>query len=216
MSRFLSTLAISIALLASGAQAETQTEAHAQTETQTVGWRDLAHAREVASDPYHQLNQDQSQLMLDFMAISAHFAKEQRDNYLPALNTLSPLSSVDFSQGSYPYAEQLNAYLAQANEVNAKLDVAIEAEQDPAKLAQVIQATNKSLDAMAALSPRLEQFKHGSDKYLDKKERIKQPKYAAAFTVGSTLVDAVPAYQAQQQALLAKAKQLKAQLAHNL
>ncbi|ABO25104.1 hypothetical protein SHLO109777_08045 [Shewanella loihica] len=216
MSRFLSAFTISIALLASGAQAETQTETHAQAETQTVGWRDLAHAREVANDPYHQLNQDQSQLMLDFMAISAHFAKDQRDNYLPALNTLSPLSSVDFSQGSYPYAEQLNAYLAQASEVNAKLDVAIEAEQDPAKLAQVIQATNKSLDAIAALSPRLEQFKHGSDKYLDKKERIKQPKYAAAFTVGNTLVDAVPAYQAQQQALLAKAKKLKAQLAHNL
>ncbi len=214
MSRFLSTLAISVALLASGAQAETKSQT--QAETQTVGWRDLAHAREVANDPYHQLNQDQSQLMLDFMAISAHFAKDQRDNYLPALNTLSPLSSVDFSQGSYPYAEQLNAYLAQASEVNAKLDVAIEAEQDPAKLAQVIQATNKSLDAMAALSPRLEQFKHGSDKYLDKKERIKQPKYAAAFSVGRTLVDAVPAYQAQQQALLAKAKQLKAQLAHNL
>ncbi|QYJ93230.1 hypothetical protein [Shewanella spartinae] len=206
MSRFLSAFTISVALLVSGAQAETQ----------TVGWRDLAHAREVASDPYHQLNQDQSQLMLDFMAISAHFTKAQRDNYLPVLNPLSPLNEVDFSQGSYPYAEQLNAYLAQASEVNAKLDVAIEAEQDPAKLAQVIQATNKSLDAMAALSPRLEQFKHGSDKYLDKKERIKQPKYAAAFTVGSTLVDAVPAYQAQQQALLAKAKQLKAQLAHNL
>ncbi|WP_281213817.1 hypothetical protein [Shewanella insulae] len=204
MSRFLSVFAISIALLASGAQAE------------TVGWRDLAHARKVASDPYHQLNQDQSQLMLDFMAISAHFAKTQRDNYLPTLEPLSALTSVDFSQGSYPYGEQLAAYLDAASANNAKLDAAIEAEQDPAKLAQVIQATDKALDAMAALSPRLDEFKQGSDQYLDKKDRPKKAKYAAAFSVGRTLVDAIPAYQAKQQALLAKAKQLKTQLANNL
>ncbi|MXR67676.1 hypothetical protein GNT65_03160 [Shewanella sp. JBTF-M18] len=208
MSRFLSLFTLTLTLLASGAQAETQTE--------IVGWRDLAHARKVANDPFHQLNQEQSQLMQDFMAISAHFAANQREQYLPSHAALSPLKEADFSRGSYPYAERLNAYLEQASEVNAKLNAAIEAEQDPAKLAQLIQATDKSLDAMAALSPRLDEFKQGSDQYLDKKDRPKKAKYAAAFSVGRTLVDAIPAYQAKQQALLAKAKQLKAQLAHNL